>query len=99
MTSHINRLKGDFFLEIILNLVQAVKFASDAARGMQYLARKHVIHRDLAARNCLLENLRGSRRQKRDGTMSQKQTINLRIADFGLSKHLEDHYSEIGNYE
>ena len=31
--------------------------------------------------------------------MSQKQTINLRIADFGLSKHLEDHYSEIGNYE
>ena len=74
-------------------------FALQAARGMQYLTRKHVIHRDLAARNCLLESVNGSRRLKHDGTMPRKQIINLRISDFGLSKHLEEHYSELSNYE
>ncbi|KJH40573.1 SH2 domain protein [Dictyocaulus viviparus] len=31
-----------------------LQFATDGARGMCYLAARHVIHRDLAARNCLL---------------------------------------------
>ena len=74
-------------------------FALLAARGMQYLARKHVIHRDLAARNCLLETVQNTMKSQYDGSMKRKQTINLRISDFGLSKHLEEHYSEQGNYE
>lgn len=33
-----------------------VKFASDIAEGMTFLASKGIIHRDLAARNILVEN-------------------------------------------
>uniref|UniRef100_A0A914RM37 Protein kinase domain-containing protein n=1 Tax=Parascaris equorum TaxID=6256 RepID=A0A914RM37_PAREQ len=31
-----------------------IKYVTDAARGMFYLASRKVIHRDVAARNCLL---------------------------------------------
>lgn len=48
---------------------------------MNYLVRQGVIHRDLAARNCLLESMDNNR-------------INLRIADFGLSKTFENLYQE-----
>ena len=30
---------------------------------------------------------------------STKQTINLRISDFGLSKHVEEHYGDIDIYK
>lgn len=53
---------------------------------MNYLSDKNVIHRDLAARNCLLET-------------TEKGKINLRISDFGLSKHLEEHYGDYDVYE
>ena len=56
-----------------------VRFAEFAARGMEYLASKGVIHRDLAARNCLLETKNGR--------------INLKIADFGLSKAVDNIYN------
>ena len=52
-----------------------------------------MIHRDLAARNCLLESVHGSMHK------STKQTINLRISDFGLSKHVEEHYGDIDIYK
>ena len=53
---------------------------------MEYLSSKNVIHRDLAARNCLLEQMDDGR-------------INLRISDFGLSKHVDNHYGEYDLYE
>ncbi|XP_004871909.1 tyrosine-protein kinase receptor Tie-1 isoform X3 [Heterocephalus glaber] len=41
-----------------LSSQQLLRFASDAANGMQYLSEKQFIHRDLAARNVLVgENL------------------------------------------
>ena len=52
---------------------------------MCYLASKNVIHRDLAARNCLLED--------KDGR------INLRIADFGLSKRVDEIYEDDAVYQ
>ena len=58
----------------------------DAARGMEYLSSKNVIHRDLAARNCLLE-------------LDDDGKINLRISDFGLSKHVDNHYGEYDIYQ
>ena len=63
----------------------AIRLARDAARGMEYLSSKNVIHRDLAARNCLLETVDGDR-------------VNLRISDFGLSKHVDNHYSDYDLY-
>lgn len=53
---------------------------------MEYLSSKNVIHRDLAARNCLLEHIDGGR-------------TNLRISDFGLSKHVDNHYADYDIYK
>lgn len=58
-----------------------LRFCQQAAEGMNYLVRQGVIHRDLAARNCLLETTESNR-------------VNLRIADFGLSKTFENLYQE-----
>jgi len=58
-----------------------LRFCQQAAEGMNYLVRQGVIHRDLAARNCLLETTTNNR-------------VNLRIADFGLSKTFENLYQE-----
>ena len=54
---------------------------------MEYLHQKNVIHRDLAARNCLLETISGNSNE-----------MNLRISDFGLSKHIDDHYQKYEAY-
>jgi serine/threonine protein kinase len=54
---------------------------------MEYLHQKNVIHRDLAARNCLLET-----------TSANSNEMNLRISDFGLSKHIDDHYQKYEAY-
>ena len=62
-----------------------LKFGESASKGMRYLASKNVIHRDLAARNCLLED--------KDGR------INLRIADFGLSKRVDEIYEDDAVYQ
>jgi serine/threonine protein kinase len=59
----------------------------NAASGMQYLYQKHIIHRDLAARNCLLETLSPNSNE-----------MNLRISDFGLSRHIDDHYQKYETY-
>merc|ERR1719245_570238 len=69
-----------------MDYIDAMKFCLDAARGMEYFSSKNVIHRDLAARNCLLESCK------------QRPYVNLRISDFGLSKLVEDHYGNYGEY-
>ena len=56
-----------------------IQWTYDVSKGMQYLARRHIMHGDLAARNILLEDeLLHSRR------------IVAKISDFGLSKSFYD---------
>ena len=69
----------------LIDFRKVLKFCDQAAKGMCYLASKNVIHRDLAARNCLLED--------KDGR------INLRIADFGLSKRVDEIYEDDAVYQ
>eukprot|EP01112_Ceratiomyxa_fruticulosa_P015730 TRINITY_DN4666_c0_g1_i2.p1 TRINITY_DN4666_c0_g1~~TRINITY_DN4666_c0_g1_i2.p1 ORF type:complete len:275 (+),score=58.02 TRINITY_DN4666_c0_g1_i2:263-1087(+) len=63
-----------------LPLVTLVKIIKDVACGMLQLENRGVIHLDLACRNILISNVEGSYRAK--------------LADFGLSKHLNKEKSE-----
>ena len=52
--------KGDLSHYLIKNQIinekQKIKWMIDICKGMEHLAKYHVIHRDLAARDCLLNS-------------------------------------------
>merc|ERR1719510_2805543 len=59
-----------------------LQWAFDVAKGMQYLARMHIMHGDLAARNILIGTAKGD---KADAVK-----LVAKISDFGLSKTFYD---------
>ena len=74
-----------------------MKFCHDAALGMHYLTTQNVIHRDFAARNCLLETK--EMRNSHKGRQAVTQGVNLRIADFSLSRHVDEAFGDYDKYE
>ncbi|KAL5486806.1 hypothetical protein EMCRGX_G019336 [Ephydatia muelleri] len=56
--------------------MQLLRYSKHVAQGMNYLSNKSFIHRDLAARNVLV--------------VTKGKELICKIADFGLSRNLED---------
>jgi len=67
-------------------------FARDVGRGMNYLSNKCFIHRDLAARNILLTEDNYCKVTEIHSAYlgTATNTVHLQIADFGMSRDLED---------
>lgn len=64
-----------------LNLATRVRYALDAAKGMVFLHKRHIIHRDLKSSNLLIAN-------------DQSKTV--KICDFSFSRMEHGHYEITG---
>merc|ERR1712141_715807 len=58
-----------------------INWAFDIAKGMQYLARMHIMHGDLAARNILIQTVKCE---------NGESNLVAKVSDFGLSKTFYD---------
>ena len=69
--------------DIEIGINELVNMSTQAASGMEYLHSRSIIHRDLACRNLLVGGSRGN--------------YNIKVADFGLSRVVEDYYVSNSN--